>query len=72
MIAEEIVPRPPEAAAPAREAPPSTPAPAETGPSRDTRMALAERLLNRPPHSLEEADEALARAGFVFPSSRKP
>ena len=34
------------------------------GPPAETRMALAATLLGRQPQSVEEADEALARAGF--------
>ena len=34
------------------------------GPPAETRMALATTLLGRQPQSVEEADEALARAGF--------
>ena len=75
VFAEEIVPPSAEAVAQEREsapAPATSPAAPTTGPSADIRMVLAERLLSRPPESLEEADEALSRAGFVLPQSRKP
>ena len=50
--------------------PPPAPT-AEAGPSQETRMALAERLLGRAPRSLAEADEALTSAGFRLSPSGK-
>ena len=72
MCAEEIVLPSPPAEAQEKETAQAPSAPsAEAGPSQETRMALAERLLGRAPHSLAEADEALTNAGFQMSPSRK-
>lgn len=44
--------------------------PAEVVPSSKTRLALAERLLERPRQSLEEADGMLNRASFQMSPSQ--
>ena len=72
VFAEEIVlPSPPADPQEKETAPVPSAASAEAGPSQETRMALAERLLGRPPRSLAEADEALMEAGFQMSPGRK-
>lgn len=74
LLPEEIVLPPSLVEVEEQRTPPAPPAQAavqaEVGPSPETRMALAERLLRRPPRSLEEADEALSRAGFQMSPGR--
>ena len=72
LFAEEIVLPSPPAEAREKETTQAPSAPsAEAGPSQETRMALAKRLLGRAPRSLAEADEALTGAGFQMSPGRK-